>query len=132
MEYPINKALYDMKVLLILMIFLSLFVGISINGVWSSLYNFEFPSVIDMIKTGIFTKIEIIEWALLLVVHMVIVILPFLTKVKYFRHLLMIAPAIFVLLYFIVGGAVAFLLVPFIIVWVIAVFKQGKTGTITN
>jgi hypothetical protein len=115
-----------MKILLILMIFLSLFVGISINGVWSSLYNFEFPSVINMIKAETFTNVKIIEWTLLLATHLVIVSLPFLIKKKYFRDLLIIAPALFVLLYFIVGGAMGLFLIPFIIVWTIAVFQNGK------
>ena len=108
------------------MIFLSLYVGIPINGIWSSLYNFEFPSVLGMIKAGTFTKFQEILWLLLLTTHVAIFCLPFITNKKYFRDCLIIAPALFMLFYFFLGGLTAIFLIPFSITWIIAVFKQGR------
>jgi hypothetical protein len=101
-----------MKWLLILMIVLSVAIGIPTNIGLFSLYGFESSVVVGLTKVQLFSKYEIIGMVLPLVAHIVIICLPFLTKNRYFRDLLMIAPPLFMFVYLILGREIAFLLFP--------------------
>jgi hypothetical protein len=105
-------------------------VGMHFNGVSNSLYAAEFPNTFGMIKAGLLTSIQLIEWIMLLMVHVVIVCLPFLTRRKYFKGLLIWAPLSFIIIYMLYASVfVVVLLIPFIIVWIIALVAQFARRT---
>lgn len=112
-----------MKILLIALIFLSLFVGISINGQWNFLYSLEFNGIPNLIKHNLIDSSILIAWIILLCSHIVIFALPFLIKNKYFKMAIIFAPAVFILCHIFLGGVMAFLLFPFFIIWLICLFK---------
>jgi hypothetical protein len=113
----------DMKILLIVMIFLSIFVGIPTNLGTISLYGSEFLGAISAIKISNITTWELFKWVLLLIAHIGVVCLPFLVKKSYFRDALIIVPSTFILLYILWDLEAAILLVPFIIVWIACLIK---------
>ena len=122
-----------MKILLILMIILSVAIGVPINGGekgWASLWGAEFSGPVSAIfESGLaeFTYAQFILWVLLLIAHIGIVALPFLTRRSYFNLLLVSAPLAFILIYIIYASLfIAILLVPFIIVWIIALIIREK------
>jgi hypothetical protein len=112
-----------MKILLIVMILLSIFVGIPTNLGTISLYGSEFLGTISAIKTSNITTWELVKWVLLLIAHIGVVCLPFLVKKSYFRDSLIIVPSTFILLYMLWDLLAAILLVPFIIVWIACLIK---------
>jgi hypothetical protein len=117
----------NMKYLLILMILLSLFVGVSTNIAFFTLYGSEFPGVISMINAGTFSKFDLIVWIILLISHLMVVTLPFLTKTTCFEKLLVIAPLSFILFYILLEGALfVLLLIPFINRMIICLVKYGR------
>ena len=112
-----------MKVLLVLMILLSIVITIPLNGGdkgWYSLYGAEFTDAFYLIKTGRITVINLIEWIVLLIAHAGVVSLPFFTNKRFFKELLIFVPLFFVMLYAIWNLIIAFLLIPFLIVWIIS------------
>jgi hypothetical protein len=112
------------------MILLSVAIGIPINGGdkgWFSLVGAEFTGPVELLKYGSLTQMEIIIWILLLISHFAVISLLFLTKKRYFRDLLIMAPASFLLIYIAHSSiAIVFLLIPFIILWIGAIVMQNK------
>lgn len=119
-----------MKVLLFFMILLSVAITVPLNGGdkgWISLFGAEFTGPIYLIKTGRMELYTLIVWIPLLITHFVVVSLPFLTQKSYFRDLLVIAPASFILIYIAYASiGIVFLLIPFIILWIGALIMQNK------
>ncbi len=116
-----------MKTLLAVMIVFSVIGGFSINGQWSFLYQFEFVDFPTLLKTGHQTAGGVIAWLLILIAHCGILALLFMTSKRYFWHLLVIAPLLFIAAF--VASAtvfVLFFLVPFIIVWMVALVMAGN------
>jgi|SRR5471030_580887 hypothetical protein len=123
-----NKANL-IKTLLILLVLLSLFAGEPTHLGWVLLYNSEFTNIIFFIKAGEMSPLMWVLWIMLLVTHLGVICLPFLTSKMYFKTLLYAAPLAFILLYMITLGVIAaFLLIPFAIVWLICLNKatEGK------
>lgn len=125
MDHATNMK--TMRALLTLMILLSLFAGLPINGVWNLLYDFEFiaaPETIFIYHN--WPESSLILWVILLALHLIIFALPFLSKSKYFIFILTLAPLLFFIVYFFLDGFTALFLIPFLIVWLICVFKQNR------
>ncbi len=115
-----------MKKLIVLMLFFSVFMGVSTNIGWISLYGAEFSAPLYSIKSGSFTNLNILHWIVLLLSHILVFSLLFLTKNKFFLLLLVWFPLQFILVFASFNLLASFFLAPFIIVWIIAVIKQRK------
>jgi hypothetical protein len=122
---------YIIKLPLVLLIFLSLFALVPTNGTSNSLYLFEYSS---MISIGRLHFAETVIMIMLLISHLFIFLLPFLTNNKSFYAILTLAPIIFVLLYFMADIFMAFDLIPFIILWIICLFirKEFRSFKVTE
>ncbi|SFA39583.1 hypothetical protein SAMN04488511_101476 [Pedobacter suwonensis] len=120
--------------LLIVMILLSLFIGMSINRNWFFIYQLEFIDYPEILKDGREDNVRnIILWVIILLSHMGIIILPFLTKSHLFSKSLLWFPLIYLLSYVFFRAEVVFLLIPFIIIWVMTLrlcIKQNINGNI--
>ncbi len=114
-----------MKTLLILMILFSLFVGVSINGEWTFLFRYEFPDMVSMIKSGKLSSMEVATWVILLISHLGVISLLFLTKSEHFKSFLIVMPLLFVITYMLSSFLLSLLLIPFIIVWIISLNKSN-------
>lgn len=112
-----------MRILLILMILSSLFVGISINGQWMTLYGYEFFAVPGMIRNNTISTSQITIWIVLLASHAIIFSLPFIQNKKIFRKALIFSPIIFLLAYAYLNAFNLLFLIPFLIIWIICLFK---------
>lgn len=117
-----------MKILLAVMIVLSLFVGLPINGEWYMLYIYEFQANAAMFKRGTLSHSNTALWILLLLLHITVIALPFLTKSKYFKKLLFWIPPLFVLVYILPVPLYLIWLIPFILTWVISLimYQNGE------
>ncbi|MBB5638499.1 hypothetical protein HDE68_004431 [Pedobacter cryoconitis] len=116
-----------MKFLLVLMIVFSFIGGFSINGVWSFLFQFEFIDMLNMIKMGNQSSSEVVAWIAILIGHIGIISLPFLTKNIYFKVVLLSAPLLFILGFIASVSILAIVfLFPLIITWIIAVIYRNK------
>ena len=112
---------------LILIIILSLVINISFNGTQNSLYGAEFNAPIEMIRAGQFTWFQYIEWIILLITHIMIFALPFLTGKRYFKLLLTCLPLLFIADYILYASVfIMVLLLPFIFVWIIALIIANQ------
>ncbi|WP_131536138.1 hypothetical protein [Pedobacter nototheniae] len=112
------------KLLLVLMIISSLFMGIKIKQ-WGFLFGFEFYEFpVKMLKHESIKNI--LAWGVLVFSHTIIFILPFITNKTYFNKALVLAPIIFICAFCILNIGFLILLFPFIIVWIIAVVKYKK------
>jgi len=122
--------------LLIVMILLSLFIGMSINRNWFFIYQLEFIDYPEILKDGREDNVRnIILWVIILLSHIGIIILPFLTKSRLFSKLLLWFPLIYLLSYVFFRAEVVFLLIPFIIIWVMTLRlcrKQNINGNIAS
>ena len=115
-----------MKAILIIMLLLSLFVGIPINGQWSTLYLFEFFSIPEMIRYGVISYPKIVIWIVLLLSHFGLFLLPFSIHKRWFMPLLIYSPIVFILSFTILEPFHLLYLIPFIIVWIICLLKARK------
>jgi hypothetical protein len=118
--------------LLALMIFLSIFMGIKTNMGWFSLYGGEFEGPLYDFKRGAFPFYKIAIWCALILTHLILVSLPFLTDKKYFNKLLIRVPFLFILFSTIIEPGDIFFLIPFIIVWTTTLVKQRSIEKETN
>lgn len=120
-----------MKALIILMLTLSVFVQIhtDIYGL-VALYHIEFLEPVSIIQSGNYNTLMLILWLALLFSHLSLVSLLFLTKKAYFRDLLIWVPLSFILIFILNSFLSFFLLIPFIVVWVIALIKQGRKSSL--
>jgi len=109
------------------MIVFSFIGGFSINGVWSFLFQFEFIDMVNMIKMGNQSSSEVVAWIAILIGHIGIISLPFLTKNIYFKVVLLSAPLLFILGFIASVSILAIVfLFPLIITWIIAVIYRNK------
>lgn len=114
-------------ILLIVMIVLSLFSGISINQNWAFVFQFEFFDYPEILKDGLEDNVRnIILWIIILLAHIGIVMLPFLTKSHHFNKLLLWFPLVYLLGYVFLSAEFVFLLIPFIIIWGITLRLSKK------
>lgn len=118
-----------MKTKIVLMIVLSIFMGVSTNLGWFTLYNSEFISPFSEIVSGQFPTYRILNWCLLLLSHALVVSLFFLTEKPYFKQLLYWFPLLFIIMFTLYEFFVFFLLIPFIIIWTIALFKKPRKAS---
>lgn len=114
--------------LLVLMILLSFFSGISINQQWSFVYQYEFIDFPEIMNKYDLSPRELPAWILVLLSHLGILFLPFSIRLSSFRKLLIWFPLGFLAGYVILQLTIVFLLLPFIIVWVITL-RKSKTLT---
>ena len=127
-----------MKVITIVMIFLSLFVGIpgfgkavQIDDHWMTLYRFEFidfPRYIGNIASWR----QVGLWVCLLISHLAILLLLFLEGTWIYKRLLIWAPIVFIISFSLLSLLYMFLLIPFIVAWVIAVTIYEKSNIETK
>jgi hypothetical protein len=113
----------DMKLLLIWIALLSLFVGIPINAGWFKIHDRGFPAIATMINDRTFSDKQLILCGILVIANFTIILLPFLTKKKYFKPLLIGMPLLFITIYIISSAAMLFFVVPIIILWFICLIK---------
>jgi len=112
------------KMLLILMILLSLFSGIPINGYWDFVYHYEFVDFLGKVETSLR---DYFIWLVIIFSHIGILILPFCVEKKYFKKMLLYFPLIFLIGYFILVTPFFFILTPFTLVWLITLnFSKAK------
>ena len=115
-----------MKILLIAMLVLSLFVGIPINGQWTTLYGSEFISIPGLIKHGLLSYLKIFIWIVLLSSHFGLIVLIFIVRKNYFKKVLIYAPMIFIISFTMFDPIHLLFLIPFIIIWVICLLKARR------
>lgn len=120
---------YIIKLPLILLIILSLVSGIRINGDFELLYLSKYNAVISINRLSF---VEILILLLLLISHLLIFSLPFLTKNEDFYTVLALAPPGFVLFYFILNVLSIFALIPFVILWLICLFLCKEIKSVSN
>jgi len=118
------------KILLVLMIVLSLFMGISINGNWGFLYQFEFFDFLQLHEKGFK---DYVLWGIIILSHIGIICLPFMVEKNYFRRILVYFPLIYWLGYLFLEAGYFILLIPFAAVWIVLLlyFKKNKS-TVKN
>ncbi len=114
-----------MKILLILMILLSLFTGVPTNKGWFILYEFEFWPLTDG-DINAEQLMFLIIWIPLVLSHLGLAALLFMTQKSYFHTLLVIIPLAFLFLFIVFMHLSAPLLVPFLLVWFVALIKASK------
>ncbi|QNR83023.1 hypothetical protein H9N25_13660 [Pedobacter riviphilus] len=111
-------------ILLVLMILLSLFSGISINRNWGFIYQFEF---IDFLQLREREFKDYLIWGIIIVSHVGIISLPFLVKTSYFKKVLLYFPLVYLLGYLLLEAGFFMLLIPFMIVWIVTIVYHRKT-----
>lgn len=115
-----KKYLIGLVLCLIVLIFSSLFVKISIQGASFYLFYFEWEAL-----KGLFTSLKEkplfgLAYALLILTHFGIILLPFFIRKRYFKNILLFLPLIYILLHYITGkGLMLMMLLPFIGIWLI-------------
>jgi len=111
-------------ILLTVLILLSLFFGVSINGQWAFLYQFEFVDMPKMAETA--TPFKIAMWIGMLLSHVGIFMLPFITGKPYFRKTLLIFPLAYLLFTALLSFGFIFLLIPFFILWIVTLIYCNR------
>ena len=109
------------------MILLSLFMGLPLfNNKWWFLYEVDY-SYLDITFSGRSPNLFYTSLSLMIpLTHLIILMLPFLVTKKYFSKILIVAPLIYIVSMGIYDLFTTLFLLPFIIVWLIAIFKQNK------
>jgi len=111
-------------ILLVLMILLSLFSGISINRNWGFIYQFEFIDFLQLRERGFK---DFLIWGIVILSHIGIISLPFLVNSIYFKKMLLYFPLIYLLGYLFLEAGFFMLLIPFMIVWIVTMVYHRKT-----
>lgn len=114
-----------MRILILLMIILSIFMGIPTNLGWFTLYGSEFSPIL-MLKENTFPTYRLILWVLLLCSHLGVFSLFFITKKQYFNQLLFWFPFVFILLFVVFDSFTLLYLIPFIIFWIVTIIRAKK------
>ena len=118
--------------LLIILIVLSLFTGLSINGNFSYLYEFAFVSFPEIIISNWHSHrdslniFQYIHWMLTVIAHIGVIILHFIYFKFKSRKLLIYIPLAFLVMQFFILAIFIFILIPFAIVWLIALVLSSK------
>lgn len=114
-----------MKGLIFLMIVCSLFINFTVDEFgWLILYKMEFPSPTEIFRLG--EVFMIIIWVLLILAHAATIGLLFLTHKKYFSDLLFCVPLLFLIFFLFFNLFTLPLLIPFVIIWLVALAKNFK------
>ena len=113
-----------MKALIFLMIICSIITGVTGNLGFISLYEMEFDGPVSLFKLGNYNSSMLVLWIVLVLSHLALISLIFLTKSNYFKTLLVWVPLMFLIIFIVFVFWSFFLLIPFIIVWIIALVKQ--------
>jgi hypothetical protein len=112
------------KSIVFLMILSSLFVGVKIKK-WSFLFQFEFIDFpTKMINHS--STLEIVAWIILILSHIGITLILFLTNKSIQMRLLKFLPPIFILSYSYLNVIFLIFLIPFIVLWIIAMANNRK------
>ncbi len=119
-----------MKALIILMLILTIFVGVPTSLGFISLYGMEFDGPISIFKSGNYNSSMAILWILLVLSHVALASLVFLTTKLYFKTILI--PLTFIIVFIVSDFWSFFLLIPFIIVWIIALVVQRKRDLLVS
>jgi hypothetical protein len=114
-----------MKALVALIILLSIFMGVPTNKGWFNLYGEEFLAPISIITNKFDHSFNFILWFPLLITHALVVSLVFFTKKQFFWQLLFWFPFLFIMMFTLFDLVGLLFLIPFIIVWIIALIKQN-------
>ncbi len=115
-----------MKRLIFLMLILSVFMGVKTNMGWFTLYGAEFLGPISLLKAGLFSNVNKVLWVILIIFHLMVVSLIFLTNKRNFMSMLIWFPLQFIMVYALFDLISTFLLVPFVIAWIIAIARQRQ------
>lgn len=113
-------------ILLLLMVFLSLFVGINADDTYFALYKFEFIGLIQRLKESYSTEKVWRLGVALFMSHFLICCLPFIYKTKFFNLILIVSPIIFTTVYFFIDPFSIILLIPFLFIWFICLIRMRK------
>lgn len=119
-----------MKALLFLMIVFS--IGISVNTDEFgrvSLFGMEFLGAAQGLEAMHFDIFYLFCWIMLLVLHLVLISMFFLSQKSYFKNLLIWVPIGFIVFFVFVNFFSIFLLIPFLGIWLVALlyyFLKGK------
>ncbi len=113
-------------ILLTVMIILSFFSGISINRNWFFIFQFELIDFPEMILAGHVRIVKIMLWCLVIISHMGILLLPFVSSTKYFKLALLILPLVYLLSYLFLRAEFLVLLIPFTIIWLITLRVSNR------
>lgn len=105
------------------MILLSLFMGISINGMWAILYRFEFFVFFELPNKK---PMDFIIWSIVVLSHFGVLTLPFFVENRLFKKLLLYFPMIYLLGYLVLEAGHFILLLPFMVVWIITLINARK------
>ncbi|WP_419802267.1 hypothetical protein [Mucilaginibacter sp.] len=119
-----------MKGLILLLIVLSFIVGIPTNLGWFGLFSSEFLGPISEITGKVIAPERMIAWFILLMSHLSLVSLVFLVNKPYFNTLLYFVPPTFFIIFGLFDFFAWFFLIPFVIVWIISLFKQGRRSSL--
>lgn len=119
-----------MKILILLMLVLSTITGVPTNLGFVSLYGMEFDGPISIFKSGNYNSSMVILWTLLILSHVALASLVFLTTKLYFKTILIWIPLTFIIVFIVSDFWSFFLLIPFIIVWIVALVKQGRKSSL--
>ena len=113
------------------MIALSVVVGIPTNLGFISLFGLEILGPLSILKAGRGLSTHVLLFgSILLILHILLISMVFLTKQRYFRSMMIWVPLFFVIFFTIYNFWSLPLLVPFIIVWLIAIFRDRKSSQI--
>lgn len=99
--------------------------GAPIKG-WISLFQFEILVFLSFSK-----EIKYMHAYQLLVIiigisHFAVLCLPFIINKNYFKKALLIAPPIFILSFSVISGLIFIVLIPFVLLWLIALKIGNK------
>lgn len=115
----------NIKILLVLMILLSLFSGITINGMSGAIYTFELISFPDMLRYEVILR-DLVLWIITILSHVGIVALPLFVERPYFKKLLICFPVIYLVGYFFLILPYFILLMPFMFFWLVSLYMARK------
>jgi hypothetical protein len=120
---------FIIKLPLVLLIILSLYMVVPINGDSDLLYLSEYHSIISIHRLSF---IETLILILLLISHVFIFLLPFLTNNKNFSTILILAPIGFILSYFLFNIYSIIALFPFIGAWIVCLSLRKEFKSVSS
>lgn len=114
-----------LKAIVVLMIVSSLVIGLPIENKWLFLFQLEFIHYPKLILLNSATSLQLLLWIFIVLMHLCIIALTFIFSKRYFKWLLILAPPLYAIaVYFLMQGAIV-LLIPFLLLWVLAIFKMN-------
>lgn len=105
-------------------------VGIPTNLGFITLFGLEILGPLSILKEGRGLGSHVLTFGTILIgLHFILISMFFLTKHRYFRSILIWVPLLFIIFFTIYNFWALPLLVPFIVVWIIAICKEKRTAT---